>query len=130
MANTKDICQGLQTKYNSEFAARKLFKELDQIKMTEAHWTFTSTAAMTLIIAVLFLLDLVIWNKYQQAVETPIPTPWAPPMPIPISTIGPMNKTTKLNVSIPISISISLGKNPQKEEGYWNNILKMKNILI
>ncbi len=46
-ANTDDIhraIQGLQTKYNGEFDASELFKELDQIKPAEAHWTFTSPA--------------------------------------------------------------------------------------
>jgi hypothetical protein len=33
--------QGLQTKYKGEFDASELFKKFDQIKPTEAHWTFT-----------------------------------------------------------------------------------------
>ncbi len=48
-ANTEGIhkaIQGLRTKYNGEFDASELFKELDQIKPAEAHWTFTSSAAM------------------------------------------------------------------------------------
>ena len=48
-ANTESIhkaIQGLRTKYNGEFDASELFKELDQIKPAEAHWTFTSPAAM------------------------------------------------------------------------------------
>jgi hypothetical protein len=98
--------------------------------MNEAHWTLTSTAAMTLIAAALLLLGLLICNKCQQVLETPMPTLWAPPMLMPISTIGPMNNSTKLNVSIPISISISLGKTPKEGQVYWNNILKMKNILF
>jgi hypothetical protein len=48
-ANTEGIhkaIQGLRTKYNGEFDASELFKELDQIKPAEAYWTFTSPAAM------------------------------------------------------------------------------------
>jgi hypothetical protein len=48
-ANTDGIhkaIQGLWTKYNGEFDASELFKELDQIKPAEAHWTFTSPATM------------------------------------------------------------------------------------
>ncbi len=39
-ANTESIhkaIQGLRTKYNGEFDASELFKELDQIKPAEAH---------------------------------------------------------------------------------------------
>jgi hypothetical protein len=48
-ANTEGIhtaIQGLRTKYNGEFDAIELFKELDQIRAAVTHWTFTSPAAM------------------------------------------------------------------------------------
>jgi len=42
-ANTEGIhtaIQGLRTKYDGEFDASKLFKDLDQIQPAKAHWTF------------------------------------------------------------------------------------------
>jgi len=48
-ANTEGIhmaIQGLQTKYNGEFNASELFKELNQVRPAETHWNFTSPAAM------------------------------------------------------------------------------------
>jgi len=65
-ANTEGIhkaIQGLRTKYNGEFDASELFKELDQIKPAEAHWTFTSPAAMIGIALALFLIGMLIWKK-------------------------------------------------------------------
>ena len=65
-ANTEGIhkaIQGLRTKYNGEFDASELFKELDQIKPAEAHWTFTSHAAMIGIALALFLIGMLIWKK-------------------------------------------------------------------
>jgi hypothetical protein len=65
-ANTKGIhrdIQGLRTKYNGEFEESELFKELDQIKPAEAHWTFTLPAAMIGIALVLFLIGMLIWKK-------------------------------------------------------------------
>jgi hypothetical protein len=65
-ANTEGIhtaVQGLWTKYNEEFDATELFKELDQIKLAEAHWTFTSPAAMISITLALFLIGMLIWKK-------------------------------------------------------------------
>jgi hypothetical protein len=65
-ANTDSIhkaIQGLRTKNNGEFDASELFKELDQIKPAEAHWTFTSPAAMISIALALFLIGMLIWKK-------------------------------------------------------------------
>jgi hypothetical protein len=62
-ANTEGIhtaVLGLRTKYNREFDASELFKELDQIKPAEAHWTFTSPAAMIRIALALFLIGMLI----------------------------------------------------------------------
>jgi hypothetical protein len=62
-ANTEGIqtaIQGLQTKYNGVFDASELFKELDQIRPAETHWTFTSPAAMIGIALVLFLISMLI----------------------------------------------------------------------
>jgi hypothetical protein len=38
--------QGLRTKYNGEFDASELFKEVNQIRPADAHWMFTSPVAM------------------------------------------------------------------------------------
>jgi hypothetical protein len=50
-ANTEGVhmaIQGLWTKYNGEFDASELFKVLNQVQPAEAHWTFTSPAALVL----------------------------------------------------------------------------------
>jgi hypothetical protein len=118
-ANTEGIhtaIQGLRTKYNGEFDASELFKELDQILPTEAHWTFTSPAAMIGIALAIFLIGMLIWKKCfskPTPAETPILTPSAPPMPTPHQPKRPLakpltnNQATKSNVSIPIHINIS-----------------------
>jgi hypothetical protein len=118
-ANTEGIhqaIQGLQTKYNGEFDASELFKELDQIKPAEAHWTFTSPVAMIGIALVLFLIGMLIWKKCfstPQSLEAPPPAPSAPPMLIPNqpkihrATPATNNQATKSNASIPIHINIS-----------------------
>jgi len=93
-----------------------LFKELDQIKPAEAHWTFTSPAAMIGIALALFLIGMLIWKKCfstPQSPETPPPAPSAPPMPthnqpqIHRATPATNNQATKSNASIPIHINIS-----------------------
>jgi hypothetical protein len=118
-ANTESIhkaIQGLRTKYNGEFDASELFKELDQIKPAEAHWTFTSPAAMIGIALALFLIGMLIWKKCfstTQATEATLPAPSAPPMPAPNQPrpqrAQPVtnNQATKSNASIPIHINIS-----------------------
>ncbi len=110
-ANTEGIhkaIQGLWTKYNGEFDASELFKELNQIKPAEAHWTFTSPAAMIGITLVLFLIGMLIWKKCfssPQSTEVSPPAPSAPPMPAPnqphIYCAQPAtnNQATKSNVS-------------------------------
>jgi len=119
-ANTEGIhmaIQGLWTKYNGEFDASKLFEELDQIKPAEAHWTFTSPAAMIGIALALFLIAMLIWKKCfstPPTSETPPPAPSAPPaMPthnqpqIHRATPATNNQATKSNAPIPIHINIS-----------------------
>ncbi len=118
-ANTEGIhkaIQGLRTKYNGEFDASELFKELDQIKPAEAHWTFTSPAAMIGIALALFLIGMLIWKRCfgsTKSTEAPLPAPSAPPMPAPNqpriqrSQSATNNQATKSNASIPIHINIS-----------------------
>ena len=118
-ANTDSIhkaIQGLRTKYKGEFDASELFKELDQIKPAEAHWTFTSPAAMIGIALALFLIGMLIWKKCfssTKSLEAPLPAPSAPPMPatnqpqIQCAQPATNNQATKLNTSIPIHINIS-----------------------
>jgi hypothetical protein len=70
-ANTEGIhtaIQGLRTKYNGEFDDSKLFKDLDQIQPAEAHWTFTSTSAMTGIALAIFLIGMLICGLYYKHV--------------------------------------------------------------
>jgi transposase len=110
--NTEGIhtdIQGLKTKYNGEFDASELFKELDQIQLAEAHWTFTSPAAMIGIALEIFLIGMLIWKKCKSTpTETPTPTPAALPMLTPNQPQRPLvklvtnNQATKLNASIPI----------------------------
>jgi hypothetical protein len=118
-ANTEGIhtaIQGLRTKYNGEFDASELFKELDQIQPAEAHWTFTSPAAMIGIALAIFLIGMIFWKKCcsrSSPTEATPPAPSAPPMLTPNQTQGPLttpvtnNQATKSNVSIPIHINVS-----------------------
>jgi hypothetical protein len=108
--------QGLRTKYNGEFDASELFKELDQIGPAETHWTFTSPAAMIGIALAIFLIGMLIWKKCfgkPSSTEAPSPAPSAPPMPFhnqpqrPRTAPATNNQATKSNVSIPIHIKIS-----------------------
>jgi hypothetical protein len=46
--------------YNGEFNTSELFKEIDQIKPAEAHWTFTSPAAMIGIALAIFLIGMIL----------------------------------------------------------------------
>jgi hypothetical protein len=103
-------------KYNGEFNASELFKELDQIQPAEAHWTFTSPAAMIGIALALFLIGMLIWKKYYSKPTpkgAPHPTLSAPPMPTlnqpqrPLMNPVTNNQATKLNPSIPIHINIT-----------------------
>jgi len=119
-ANTDGIhraIQGLRTKYNGEFDASELFKELDQIRPAEAHWTFTSPAAMIGIALALFLIGMMVWKKCfssPQTTEAPTPAPSAPPMPthnqpqIHRANPATTNQATKSNASIPIHINSML----------------------
>jgi hypothetical protein len=62
-ANTEGIhmaMQGLQTKYNREFDASRLFKELNQIRPAKTHWTFTLPAVMNGIALAIFLIGMLI----------------------------------------------------------------------
>ena len=112
-ANTEGIhmaIQGLQTKYNREFKASELFKELNQIQPTEAHWTFTSPAVMIGIALVIFLIGMLIWKKClstSSSAETPTPAPSAPPLPIHGATPATNNPATNSNASIPIHCNVS-----------------------
>ncbi len=118
-ANTDGIhraIQGLRTKYNREFDTSELFKELDQIRLAEAHWTFNSPAAMIGITLALFLIGMLIWKKCfnsPQTMEAPPLAPSAPPMPthnqpqIHRANPATTNQATKSNASIPIHINIS-----------------------
>jgi hypothetical protein len=87
-ANTEGIhmaIQGLRTKYNADFDASELFKELDQIQPAETHWIFTSPAAMIGIALAIFLIGMLIWKKCfstPSSMEAPPPAHLAPPMPI------------------------------------------------
>jgi hypothetical protein len=118
-ANTEGIhmaIQGLWMKYNREFDASELFKELYQIQPAETHWTFTSPAAMIRIALAIFLIGMLIWKKCfgkPDSMEALLLAPLAPPMPThnqpqrPIATPVTNNQATKSNVSIPIHINIS-----------------------
>jgi hypothetical protein len=108
-ANTEGIhtaIQGLRMKYSEEFNASKLFKELDQIKPANAHWTFTLPAAMIEIALAIFIISMLIWKRCTNKNKTPTPTPSAPPMPAqdlhprPVANLMTSNQATKSNVNI------------------------------
>jgi hypothetical protein len=84
-ANTEGIhtaIQGLRMKHKREFDANELFKELDQIQPTEAHWTFTSPATMIEITLAIFLIGMLIWKKCFSK-SSHMEATSAPPMPPP-----------------------------------------------
>jgi hypothetical protein len=125
-ANTEGIhmaIQGLRTKYNGEFDASELFKELDQIRPAETHWTFNSPAAMIGIALALFLIGILIWKIWfskTDSMEAMLPALSAPPLPAlnqpqrPIATPVTNNQATKSNASMPIHINISWRNSPKK----------------
>ncbi len=109
-ANTEVIhlmIQGLRTKCKVNLYASEQFKELDQTTLAEAHWTFTSPAAMIQIAVAIFLIGVLIWKKCFWNQEPPAQVLSAPPMPMPITNVGPTYKAMNSNAQIPISISIS-----------------------
>jgi hypothetical protein len=146
-ANTKGIhtaIQGLRTKYNGEFDASKLFKELDQIQPAKMHWTFTSPAAMIGIALAIFLIGMLIWKKCfskPNPAKATLPVLSAPPMLAsnqpqrPIATPVTNNQATKSNASIPIHINISWRNSPKKgrdigtifEATSMTNLIKTRN---
>ncbi len=54
--------QGLRTQYNGEFDATILLDQLDQLKVPEAHWAFTSPAAMIGAAICIFGLGTCLWK--------------------------------------------------------------------
>jgi hypothetical protein len=105
--------QGFRTKYNGEFDASELFKELNQIKPEENHWTFTSPAAMIGIALVIFHADLEEMFQHCSISRDTYSGTIGPPMPIPNqpqihrATPATNNQATKSNASVPINIKIS-----------------------
>jgi hypothetical protein len=92
------VIQGLRTKYNGEFDASELFKELNQIKAAETHWTFNSLAAMIGIALAIFLISMIIWKKsVSKTNPTEYPTPSASPMPTPNQPQRPLSKLVTNN---------------------------------
>jgi hypothetical protein len=103
-------------KYNGEFDASELFKDLHQIQPAEVHWTFTSPAAMIGLALAIFLIGMLIWKKCfikPSPTEATLLIPSAPLMPTPNQPQRPLatpvtnNQATKSNASIPIHINIS-----------------------
>ncbi len=108
--------QGLRTKYNGEFDASEMFKELDLIRPAKTHWTFNLPAVMIGIALALFLIGMLIWNicfSKTDSTEATLPAPLAPPLVAlnqpqrPIVTPVTNNQATKSNASMPIHINIS-----------------------
>jgi hypothetical protein len=103
--------------------ANKSLRGIDtstQILANKVHWTFTSLAAMILITPAIFLVAILIWRKCCQNNEQTMPVPSVPPMLILVAR--PINKPTKSNMFITISISISW-----KEQRYIEMIFNLKN---
>jgi hypothetical protein len=121
--------QGLRTKYNGEFDASKLFKELDQIGPAETHWTFTSPAAMIGIALAIFLIGMLIWmfrqtKFYRGTISSTFGTPYA----ISQSTTETPHSTSnqqsghQIKCVYPYSYQNLMKKLPEERERYWNNI--------
>jgi hypothetical protein len=115
--------QGLRTRYNGEFDATVLLDQLDQLKTPEAHWAFTSPAAMIGAAICIFALGLCPWKCCHRSQETSQPQPSAPPMPpailapqpasaprmapTPVPKNNNNNRATRGNNAIPINITIT-----------------------
>jgi hypothetical protein len=117
--------QGLRTRYNGIFEANILLDQLDQLKTPDAHWAFTSPAAMIGAAAIcLFALGACLWKCCCQAKQAPPPQPSAPPMPMPNLASQPAsaprtaptllpknnntnNRATRGNNAIPINITFT-----------------------
>jgi hypothetical protein len=120
-ANTEGIhmaIQGLRTKYNGE---------LDQIQPAEAHWTFTSPAAMIGIDLDLFLNQHADFQHPSISGDTSSGTfgsTYADSQPTPDSSRYPGNQQSGHKIKRVYSDSYQhlMKKLPEERERYWNNI--------
>jgi hypothetical protein len=118
--------QGIRTRYNGELDATILLDQLDQLdqlKTPEAHWAFTSPAAMIGAAICIFAIGICLWKCRRRSQETSQPQPSAPPMPLAILAPQPAsaprtaptpapknnnnNRATGGNNAIPINITIT-----------------------
>ncbi len=87
--------QGLRTRYNRELDATILLDQLDQLKAPDAHWAFTSPAAMIGAAICLFAIGKCLWKCHCQTKEDLTPQPSAPPMPLMAMTTQPATAPRK-----------------------------------
>jgi hypothetical protein len=116
--------QGLRTRYSGESDATILLDQLDELKTPDAHWAFTSPAAMIGAAICLFVLGACLWKCCCRIKEDPTPQPSAPPMPMLTPALHPANAprmaptpapknnnknraTRRGNNAIPINITIT-----------------------
>jgi hypothetical protein len=116
--------QGLRTKYNGEFNVSEQFKELDQIRPAEMHWTFTSPAAMIGIALAIFLISMLIWRKCFSKPNPAIGTSHAGLKPTSEAhrDTDDQQPGHQINCVNPYSYQHLMKKLPEERERYWNNI--------
>jgi hypothetical protein len=95
-----------------------MFKELDKIHLAEAHWTFTSPAAMIGSVLTIFLIGMIIWKKCCSKSNPTEAIPPADSKPTPVTN----NQATKIKCINPYLYQHLMKKLPKERERYWNNI--------
>jgi hypothetical protein len=69
--------QELRTQYNGEFEATILLDQLDQLKIPDVHWAFTSPTAMIRAAICLFAVGTCLWKCCCRTKGDPTPQPSA-----------------------------------------------------
>jgi len=129
--------QGLRTRYNGEFDATILLDQLDQLKTSDTHWTFTSPAAMIGAAICLIGLGFCLWKCCCRSTTAKLPQPSAPLMLMPVilpqpasaprtlpRNNGNLNNRNAKNNAIPSTapsprnIKTCSRKNPKEGERY------------
>jgi hypothetical protein len=112
--------QGLRNLYNGEFDATVLLDQLDHLTARgqevkqDAHWIFTSPAAMIGATICLLGFGYLLWScccRTSNMTTVIQPAPSAPPMPTPASTNQPPALTRKVSNNNPKNNATTNSKN-------------------
>jgi hypothetical protein len=110
-------------KYNGEFNASELFKELDQIQPAKVHWTFTSPAAIPDRHA--YLEEMLQQTKpYRGYTPDSFSTSDADTKPTSETTCDTSDQQPGHQIKCvnPHSYQHLMKKLPEERERFWNNI--------